>query len=248
MKLNLSIIVCTKNSAQTIISSLNSSLALLKLGAELLLIDGRSNDKTIKYVLEFVKKNNILYYKILTQLNNGLYSAFNLGIENTSRKKILFLHSDDTLKNTYSLILDIKKSEADVIFYGVEIEGTLYRRKWHLENLISININSMFIPPHTGIVVSRDVYSKIGKFNTDYEIAGDFDWMLRLFSSSNISFSFSSEITYVMRSGGVSNSGITSEIKKFVEDVKVLKSLGFKFAIYKVFRKKISKLHQLRKI
>ncbi|MDC3089174.1 glycosyltransferase [Alphaproteobacteria bacterium] len=248
MKLNLSIIICTKNSAQTIISCLNSSLVLLKAGAELIVVDSCSNDKTIKYLLEFLKKNNILYYKIITQLNNGLYKAFNQGIENTSRNKILFLHSDDTLKNIHSLILDTKKSNADVIFYGVEIEGTLFRRKWHLKNLISININSMLLPPHTGILVSRDVYSKIGKFNTDYEIAGDFDWMLRLLSSSNISFSFSSEITYVMKSGGVSNSGIISEIKKFLEDVKVLKSLGFKFAIYKVLRKKISKLHQLKRI
>ena len=53
MKLNLSLIVCTLNSAQTILSCLNSSLVLLKAGVELILVDGRSNDKTIKYVLEF---------------------------------------------------------------------------------------------------------------------------------------------------------------------------------------------------
>jgi len=248
LKLNLSLIVCTVNSAQTIISCLNSSLLLLKAGAELILVDGRSNDKTIKYVLEFLQQNNILYYKIITQFDNGLYAAFNLGIKNTSRKKILFLHSDDILKNTHNLIFDIKNSEADVIFYGVEIEGSFFRRKWHIKNPVSININSMLIPPHTGILVSSDVYSKIGKFNTNYKIAGDFEWMLRLLSSSNISFSFSSQITYVMKSGGVSNSGIISEITKFLEDVRVLKSLGFKFATYKVFKKKISKFYQFRKI
>ena len=106
----------------------------------------------------------------------------------------------------------------------------------------------MFLPPHTGVLVSRSVYDKIGKFSTDYKIAGDFEWMLRLLLSSNISFSFSNEIIYVMKSGGVSNSGIISEIRKFIKDIRVLKSFGFKFAVYRVFRKKISKLYQFRKI
>ena len=90
----------------------------------------------------------------------------------------------------------------------------------------------MIIPPHAGILVSRNVYCKIGKFNTNYKIAGDFDWMLRLLCASNISFSFSNETTYIMKSGGVSNSGFISEIKKFLEDMSVLKSLGFKFPIF----------------
>ena len=109
-------------------------------------------------------------------------------------------------------------------------------------------MNSMLRPPQTGILVSIDVYSKIGKFNTKYNIEGDFEWMLRLLSRSKISFSLSRSITYVMKSGGVSNSGIISEITKFLEDVRVLKSLGFKFATYKVFKKKISKFYQFRKI
>ena len=248
MILDLSIIVCTKNSANNIKKCLNSSLPALKYGAELVIVDGRSNDITIKLVLKFLEKNKIYFYKVITQLDSGLYKAFNLGIENSSRQKLLFLHSDDILQNSQTLIKDVSNSTSDVIFYGIEIEGKFFKRRWHIENISSINVRSMFLPPHTGVLVSRSVYCKIGKFSTDYKIAGDFDWMLRLLFSSNISFSFSSEITYVMKSGGVSNSGIISEIRKFIEDVRVLKSFGFKFAIYRVFRKKIGKLYQFRKI
>ena len=45
-------------------------------------------------------------------------------------------------------------SKADVIFYGIEIKGKFYRRKWHINNLSDININLMYIPPHVGILVS----------------------------------------------------------------------------------------------
>ena len=246
--LNLSLLVCTKNSAKTIISCLNSSLPILKAGAELILVDGRSIDNSVKLVLEFLETHNINFYRICSQLNYGLYEAFNLAIENSNRKKILFLHSDDVLKNSHAIIEDVRISSANVIFYGIEIEGSFFKRKWHFENLSSINVRSMLIPPHAGILVTRNVYDKIGKFKTDYKIAADFDWILRLLFTSNVSFSFSNKVTYIMKSGGVSNSGIYSEFTKFLEDVKVLKSHRFKYPVYKVFQKKVNKLYQLKKI
>ena len=246
--LNLSILVCTKNSSKTILFCLNSALPLLKAGAELIIVDAKSSDNTIKIVIDFIEMHKIDHYSVITQLKRGLYEGFNLAIEKSNREKILFLHSDDTLKNTQTLILDIQLSTADVVFYGLEIEGAFSKRKWHISNLSSINVKSMRIPPHAGILVSRGVYNKIGKFRTDFKIASDFEWLLRLLNSSNISFSFSSETTYIMRTGGVSNSGLISEIKKILEDIRILKSLGFKFPIYKVFLKKINKLHQFRRI
>ena len=55
-----------------------------------------------------------------------MYEAFNLAIINANREKILFLHSDDVLKNFQTLITDVKNAKADIIFYGIEIEGTLF--------------------------------------------------------------------------------------------------------------------------
>ena len=88
--LNLSLLVCTKNSAKNILTSLNSALPILNAGAELILVDGRSNDNTVRLILQFLKHNNIIYYKIITQLKNGLYEAFNLAIRNSERKKFFF--------------------------------------------------------------------------------------------------------------------------------------------------------------
>ena len=123
--LNLSLLVCTKNSSKSIINCLKSALPILNAGAELILVDGRSQDNTIRLILQFIKHNNIVYYKIITQLKNGLYEAFNLAIKNSERKNILFLHSDDLLQNTQTLIRDIYNSTSDVIFYGVEIEAPI---------------------------------------------------------------------------------------------------------------------------
>ena len=246
--LDLSLLVCTKNSSKSIISCLKSSLPILKANAELILVDGRSQDNTIGLVKDFLNQNNIVNFKIIRQSKPGLYKAFNLAIENSTRKKLFFLHSDDFLKCCDTLIKHTKNCDADVIFYGVEIKGKFFKRKWHIKNLSGINVNLMVLPPHVGILANKNVYNKIGLFRTDYKIAADFDWMLRLLTFSNISFSFSSEIIYIMNTGGISNIGFFSEISKLLEDVRVLRSNGYNFVYYKVFLKKITKLWQYEKL
>ena len=246
--LDLSLLVCTNHSSKSIIACLESSLPILKENAELVLVDGNSQDNTIELVKDFLNENKIVNFKIINQPKAGLYQAFNLAIENATRTKTFFLHSDDVLKSCDTLIRDIHHPNADVIFYGIEIKGKRFKRKWHIKNLSGININSMIIPPHVGILIDKKVYNKIGVFRTEYKIAADFDWMLRLLNSSNISFSFSSEIIYMMSSGGTSNNGFFSEIRKFLEDVRVLKSNDYNFIYYKIFLKKITKLWQYKKL
>ncbi len=246
--LDLSLLVCTKNSSNSIISCLESSLPILRANAELILVDGRSQDNTIELVKDFLNKNNFVNFKLISQLKSNLYEGFNLAIKNASRKKLFFLHSDDVLKCCDTLIDDIQYCNADVVFYGVEIKGKLFKRKWHVKSLSGINISSMVIPPHVGILINKKVYNEVGVFRTDYKIAADFDWMLRLLNFSNISFSFSSEIIYMMNSGGISNTGFFSEIEKFKEDVRVLKSNGHNLIYYKIFLKKITKLWQYQKL
>ena len=55
LMLDLSILVCTKNSSQTILSCLYSALPIMKAGAELILVDGHSYDNTVNLVLDFLK-------------------------------------------------------------------------------------------------------------------------------------------------------------------------------------------------
>ena len=88
--LDLSLLVCTKNSSKSIIACLESSLPILKENAELVLVDGNSQDNTIELVKDFLNQNKIVNFKIINQLKAGLYQAFNLAIENATRTKTFF--------------------------------------------------------------------------------------------------------------------------------------------------------------
>ena len=88
--LNLSILVCTKNSSKTILLCLNSALPLLKAGAELIIVDAKSSDNTIKIVIDFIEMHKIDYYSVITQLKRGLYEGFNLAIEKSNRENVYY--------------------------------------------------------------------------------------------------------------------------------------------------------------
>lgn len=91
----LSIIIPTYNSEATIGRAIESCLKL-DVNYEIIVVDDGSSDKTISTIKEQYQYKNI---KIFQQSHLGAGSARNKGILNAKGKYILFLDSDDKLKN-----------------------------------------------------------------------------------------------------------------------------------------------------
>ena len=71
---------------------------------EYIIIDGKSNDNTIKIIKKYSKK--IAYW--VSQKDNGLYDAFNKGLKLARGKYIGIINSDDiytknALKNIFKI-------------------------------------------------------------------------------------------------------------------------------------------------
>lgn len=103
------------------------------------------------------------------------------------------------------------------------------------------------MPPHPAFFVRRDVYEKYGYFNTDFRIAADYEFMLRLFVKNRISTHYIPEVFIKMRTGGKSNRGLKNRIIKSSEDYKAWKVNNLKGGIYTILLKNISKLPQFFK-
>ena len=70
----------------------------------------------------------------------------------------------------------------------------------------------------SGFFVKKEVYLKYGKFDTSLVSASNYEFMLKFYSGIKISSFYENFISVKMRSGGVSNSSISSRIKANTED------------------------------
>jgi hypothetical protein len=83
-----------------------------------------------------------------------------------------------------------------------------------LENLIKgIGI------AHPALFFKREIYDYFGLFNENFKIAGDFEFILRVFNNSYTSFKYLPEVMVRMQLGGLSNKNILSTSLKINKEI-----------------------------
>jgi glycosyltransferase len=80
------------------------------------------------------------------------------------------------------------------------------------------------MPPHPALFLRREVLDRWGLYDTGYEIAADYDAILRWLGRGNISLAYIPEVLVKMRVGGESNRSLSRIFKKSLEDYRALRS------------------------
>jgi glycosyltransferase involved in cell wall biosynthesis len=205
-KLNkISIILATYNAGKYLESALQSIIRQNYPCLEIIIIDGKSTDDTLSIIDKY--QQNISFWK--SEPDEGIYDAWNMGIEKSTGEWIIFLGSDDVLLpgslNSYSDFIDSLYAEVDIIsskmLYTDKNMKPYRTMGWEWEwpkSQLEMTI------AHTGALHSRKLFDKVGKFNTDYKIVGDYELLLR--AGKNLKAAFLDKITVMYRDGGVSDS------------------------------------------
>ena len=169
-----SIITVTLNSEATLQRCIDSLKAQSHQDFEYIIIDGVSQDSTLK----IVKVNNDVIDTLISEVDSGLYDAMNKGISIARGRYVGILNSDDEyLPETLSLVRKHLESNPD----SQIIYGDLYMGEGTSNKLIvELNEISTRMIPHPTVFVSLDTYRKYGAFNTAYRVAADYELMLRL--------------------------------------------------------------------
>ena len=211
--MKFSIITVCLNSEKTITYTLNSVLNQTYKNIEHIIVDGGSNDKTLKIINSYPFKNK----KIFKTSIKGIYSALNKGIKKATGEYICVLHSDDifhndeVLKKVSELIKRNKKYKiflGDVVYFRKKLSKI--SRFYPASKFKIAQIKNGIIPPHTASFINKEIYNRFGFYKTNYTIASDFDFFLRILFIHKLRFFKCNQIFTRMKTGGLSSKNLFS--------------------------------------
>ena len=213
--MKISIITACFNSEKTILKTIESVLSQGYSDIEYIVIDGNSSDRTMDIIRSFGKAIDI----VLSEPDTGIYDAYNKGLKLATGDIIGILNSDDyfisnqilsNISNQFN-----KDPKLDAFFSGVQFISKYSGKITRIIPAVGFSPWKMYLglmPPHPGAYICREVYEKIGYFDTSFNITGDFEFFVRIFLKHNIYYKKTDKIIVNMSLGGVSTSGLHSYI------------------------------------
>jgi glycosyltransferase len=249
MKPTISIITVCYNSIETIKRTIKSVEEQDYLNIEYIIKDGGSVDGTVE-LIENLDNDN---WRIVSDQDNGIYDAMNIGAEMASGDYLYFLNSDDFLYS-HTVISDVvnslSKNLVDCIFgniYYFKSDPSIVSREWISSTYKRGSFATGWHPPHPAFIISKKAFSTLGGFNLNYDIVSDFDLMLRALEVNNFSSNHLDMFFSVCRQGGASDQGFTGILNNFREIRSVIKNNGIdisfpRFIMGRYLRKVLSSL------
>tara|TARA_Y100000992_G_scaffold302227_1_gene275547 strand:- start:1836 stop:2594 length:759 start_codon:yes stop_codon:yes gene_type:complete len=213
----VSIITVVKNNKKYLEETIKSILDQSYKNYEFIIIDGGSTDGT----LDIIKKydDEIDYW--ISEEDNGIYDAFNKGLDLASGKYIVYVNSDDVLlKDAIKMLseYDLKNPKIDFLFGSVKKHwGILYGYKpW------KINFSWGFYSSHsTGFYIKRESAKIVGKYNLKYKFSSDYDYFYRMIKKHKLKGigTKKNEVFGIFRRGGYSSK--INFLDHFFETIKI---------------------------
>ena len=176
----VSIITVTFNAEKTLHQTLHSVKEQTYKNIEHIIVDGGSTDSTLSLIQ--ANEANIAYWR--SEKDHGIYDAFNKGVVLAKGEFIGILNADDyyepnQIENAVSALIktDAPFVHGDIILHGwkgldVELLGDPHYELRIREGMPSLH--------QVTTLCRRSVYEDFGLFSTQYRIASDYDWYLRL--------------------------------------------------------------------
>jgi glycosyltransferase involved in cell wall biosynthesis len=186
-----SVIIPTYNAGETISETLSSIVAQTFKKFEIVIIDGLSSDSTISIVSKFADNDGRIAFK--SERDLGIYDAMNKGILRSRGDWILFCGADDRLydENVLEDVWnELDKNSASFVYGNVIVDGDtqwaskgeLYDGEFDLKKLVKKNIC------HQAIFYKKEIFGRLGYFDTHFKICADWDFNLRCFALERVAY------------------------------------------------------------
>ena len=227
--MKISLITPCFNSVRTLPTALESVRAQKGADVEYIVVDGGSTDGTAELVAEFAKTFPCRW---LSERDRGMYDAINKGIGLATGDVVGTLNADDMLESPKSLSLVAAAFEdgvdavyADVRFVRDDLETTVRHygaRRWRPWML-----RWGKMPPHPSVYLRRGLFDRLGLYKLDYEIAADYELLVRYLRRGRVPARYIDATLVKMRMGGKSTRGWRSNLKLNQEIVRGNRENGY---------------------
>ncbi|WP_154783671.1 MULTISPECIES: glycosyltransferase family 2 protein [unclassified Flavobacterium] len=227
----ITVITASYNSEKTISDTIESVLNQKYPNIEYLIIDGNSSDNTISIIKQY---ENLFEgrLKYISEKDSGIYDAWNKGVKMAQGSWISFVGSDDIMfEDTFSDFIEFAKANENVNF--ISSKYLLVTENLKPIRVVGVpwsnSMNSYCCIAHVGSLHHKTLFDKKGIFDSNFKIAGDYDFLLRC--RDIIRPGFVDMVSANVRDGGISGRQISRVARETVMAKKNNKSQGI-FKIY----------------
>jgi len=226
----VSIITVAYNAESSIRDAIESVVSQRYKNIEYIIIDGNSSDQTLSIIREYSDK----IQSVVSEPDNGIYDAMNKGIVAATGDIIGILNADDFYANS-RVISDVVSEFQNNLDLDVIIGKMVYVdfsdkdkvvRSYNSERFCPWKLRFGWMPPHLATFIKKSVYDDVGLYSQEYKIAADYEMFVRIFLIRHVNYTKIDKILVKMRLGGISTSGIRSNLIIGAEMVKACKSNG----------------------
>lgn len=214
----LSIITVNLNNKEGLQKTLESVFSQTFADYEYIIIDGGSTDGSKELIEKH--KNKFVYW--VSEKDKGIYNAMNKGIMQAKGDLVIFLNSGDYYisANLFDYALDkFDTNKADLFFCGFIWDDPVLRvfEYAHKKNICYVEDLRSSNFPHPGTFYKRILFDKIGLFNENYKILGDYDWNCRALIKFKIPFQYLNIITAYFIADGISTKASFRDLRRIEE-------------------------------
>jgi glycosyltransferase involved in cell wall biosynthesis len=243
----VSIITVVRNRVEVIGQAISSVRAQSYPLVEHVIIDGASTDGTLEVAKDLISDETIF----ISEPDRGIYDALNKGILLSTGDIIGVLHSDDFFSD--ELVIEqvaqlFEDPSVDLVYADLEYVSKSNHAKvirhWKAGQFSKEKLAWGWMPPHPTVFFRRNIYEDHGGYDLSFNISGDYDFLLRIFSRVDIKYVYLKRVIVKMRIGGESNRSLRHLLLKMREDYRSIKKnrVG---GLKAIFFKNLLKLYQL---
>ena len=227
--MKVSVITACYQSEATIQKTIDSVASQTWPSIEHIVIDGASSDATA----QIIERNLSSVAYFVSEPDTGVYQAMNKGLKRATGEVIAFLNSDDVYINDrviHNAMHILESERLDAVYGNVEFfhpsKPDKVVRTYDSGRFNPERMGWGWMPAHPALFIRREVYERFGYFKEDYEIAGDYEFIVRAFKSGKLKSRHIPEVLVRMQTGGLSTAGLAATVQLNKEILRACRQNG----------------------